>query len=211
MSLTETYLRLSYLPPPFFLPSILHPSSLLYPSPVRSRSPNYPTPLRNRYLRFSWKRLPTFLQILRIPRNDYSFSLSPLWKKQRCYLALFIEFKREARKQISESRDESASVSPSPAPSFNSPRLNFNSKLRCNSNSFDSRFPQRKRLPSHKGKADNRRARPVDVAAQQVRGKGFVRSPRKWRGGKKEKGTHRRRNLRHMSHTLSILPIRLNA
>lgn len=88
----------SYLPPPFFLPSILHPSSLLYPSPVRSRSPNYPTPLRNRYLRFSWKRLPTFLQILRIPRNDYSFSLSPLWKKQRCYLALFIEFKREARK-----------------------------------------------------------------------------------------------------------------
>lgn len=31
------------------LPPFLRPSLHLYPSPVRSRSPNYPTPLRNRY------------------------------------------------------------------------------------------------------------------------------------------------------------------
>lgn len=47
------------------LPPFLRPSLHLYPSPVRSRSPNYPTPLRNRYSSLLVFAQQPFLQILR--------------------------------------------------------------------------------------------------------------------------------------------------
>lgn len=65
------------------LPPFLRPSLHLYPSPVRSRSPNYPTPLRNRYSSLLVFAQQPFLQILRRFRETIIPFLSFLSRRRR--------------------------------------------------------------------------------------------------------------------------------
>lgn len=131
MSLTETYLRFSYLfhsasttsfppPPP------LHSPSVLPPSPVRSRSPNYPTVAKSISSPLLVKR--------RLPTSFYGFreTIIPflLFSRRSGEVLRTISrvIYRVRRKKINfeisrETRfesEETAGLS-SPAPSFNSP------------------------------------------------------------------------------------------
>lgn len=128
MSLTETYLRFSYLfhsasttsfppPPP------LHSPSVLPPSPVRSRSPNYPTVAKSISSPLLVKRrLPTSFYGFRETIISFSSFLSKKRRSATDNISRYLSSSKEENKFF-ETRfesEETAGLS-SPAPSFNSP------------------------------------------------------------------------------------------
>lgn len=111
MSLTETYLRFSYLfhsastsfppPPP------LHSPSVLPPSPVRSRSPNYPTVAKSISSPLLVKRrLPTSFYGFRETIISFSSFLSKKRRSATDNISRYLSSSKEENKFRNFTRDE---------------------------------------------------------------------------------------------------------